>query len=192
MHRSAEFQDVLREIAETAISAASVDELYRRVHRSIDRILPASLFHISLLDEVTNEIVVIYPAGEVNFTPEHRPVGKEMAEQVMRLRRAVHIPHYLGAPLLDWQGALDKLHESEEKFRNMPDNASDVIGHLDRDFRFDYISPADERLTGYRINEVIGMTIWSHLKPEGIAHVKQKNAERQAEEQTGAKIFRAI
>ena len=60
MHRSAEVQDVLREIAETAISGASLDELYRRVHRSIDRILPASLFHVSLLDEVTNEIVVIY------------------------------------------------------------------------------------------------------------------------------------
>ena len=227
VHRSAEVQDVLREIAETAISAASVDELYRRVHRSIDRILPASLFHVSLLDEVTNEIVVIYPAGEVNFTPEHRPVGKEMAEQVMRLRRAVHAPHYLGVPLLDWQGnpfgamglilmdeelridhadidllsiiaaqvamaierkrALDKLRESEEKFRNMTDNASDVIWHLDRDFRFDYISPADERLTGYRIDEVIGTTIWSHLKPDGIEYVKRKNAERQAEEQTGAK-----
>ena len=68
MHRSAEVQDVLHEIAETTISAASVDELYRKVHRPIGRILPASLFHLSLLDEVTNEIVVNYPDGEVNFT----------------------------------------------------------------------------------------------------------------------------
>ena len=60
VHRSAEVQDVLHEIAETTISAASVDELYRKVHRPIGRILPASLFHVSLLDEVTNEIVVIY------------------------------------------------------------------------------------------------------------------------------------
>lgn len=227
VHRNAEVQDVLREIAETAISATSVDELYRRVHRSIGRILPASLFHVSLLDEANNEIVVVYPAGQINFAPEHRPVGKDMAEQVMRLRRAVHAPHYLGVPLLDLQRnpfgvmgliwmdeelqihhddidllsiiaaqvamaierkrALDKLRESEEKFRNMTDNASDVIWHLDRDFRFDYISPADERLTGYRIDEVIGTTIWSHLKPEGIEYVKRKNAERQAEEENGAK-----
>ena len=247
MHRSAEAQNVLREIAETAISATTMDELYRMVHRSISRILPASLFHVSLLDEVTHGIGVTYPTDEVDFTPEHRTVGKGMTEYVMRLRRAVHVtpaemerlcataeytlgrastPQYLGAPLLDSQGnpfgalglilmdeeqrihhddvaflsiiaaqvamtierkrALDKLRENEEKFRNMTDNASDVIWHLDKDFRFDYISPADERLTGYRIDEVIGTTIWSHLKPEGIEHVKQKNAERQAEEQNGA------
>ena len=91
------------------------------------------------------------------------------------------------AMAIERKRALDKLRESEEKFRNMTDNASDVIWHLDSDFRFDYISPADERLTGYRIDEVIGTTIWSHLKPEGIEHVKQKNAERLTEEQTGAK-----
>ena len=248
IHRSADVQIVLREIAEAAVSAASIADLYQKVHRLIGRILPATLFHISLLDEADKEIVITYRADEANFLPDRRPVGKAMTEYLMQLGRAVHVTpsemerlqeniddswgrglvrHYLGAPLLDSHGkpfgalelfltseqqrirqedveilsviaaqvsmaierkrALNRLRESEEKFRNMTDNSSDVIWHLNSDFRFDYISPADERMTGYRIDEVIGTTIWSHLKPEGIEHVKQKNAERLAEEQTGIK-----
>ncbi len=248
LRRSADVQSVLCEIAEAAISTVSAEELYRMVHRIIGRILPATLFHISLLDEAANEIVIAYRADEAKFMPDRRPVGKGITEYVMQLGQAVHVTptemerlletveytlgrgqvsHYLGAPLFDShrkpfgtlgliltsekqriqhgdvevlsiiaaqvamaierKRALDRLRESEEKFRNMTDNASDVIWHLDGDFRFDYISPADERLTGHRIDEVLGTTIWSHLKPEGIEHVKQKNAERLAEEQTGKK-----
>ena len=247
-HRSVDIQNVLREITEAAILAVSVDELYRMVHRLVGRVLPASLFHINLLDEASNEIVVPYRADEVNFIPERRPVGKGMTEYVMRQGKAVHVTpaemerlretgeyalgrlqirHYLGAPLLDSQGkpfgtlalilmeeeqaiqpedvellsiiaaqvsmvierkrAIDRLRESEEKFRYMTENASDVIWHLDQDFRFDYVSSANERLTGYRLDEVIGTTLWSHLKPAGIEHVKQRHAERLIAEQKGQK-----
>jgi diguanylate cyclase (GGDEF)-like protein/PAS domain S-box-containing protein len=247
-HRSVDVQNVLREITEAAILAVSVDELYRMVHRLVGRVLPASLFHINLLDEASNEIVVPYRADEVNFIPERRPVGKGMTEYVMRQGKAVHVTpaemerlretgeyalgrvqirHYLGAPLIDSQGkpfgtmalilmgedqpiqpedvellsiiasqvsmvierkrAIDRLRESEEKFRYMTENSSDVIWHLDQDFRFDYVSPANERLTGYRLDEVIGTTLWSHLKPEGIEHVKQRHAERLIAEQNGQK-----
>ncbi len=246
LHRSADVQNVLREITEAAILSTSVDELYRMVHRLVGRVLPATLFHINLLDEASNEIVVPYHADEVNFIPKRRPVGKGMTEYVMRQGHSVHVTpakmeqlretgeyalgkeeirHYLGAPLLDAQGkpfgamalilegedqpiqpedvellsiiaaqvsmaierkrTLDRLRESEEKFRYMTENSSDVIWHLDQDYRFDYISPADERMRGYRQDEVIGRTVWSLLKPEGIDHVKQKTAERMADEQKG-------
>lgn len=241
IRRSAAIQNVLREITEAALLSASMEDLYESVHRLVDRVLPATLFHINLLDEMTNEIVVPYRANQVDFLPERRPVGKGMTEYVMRLGRAVHVSptvmdrlretgeyslgrpevhHYLGAPLIDSQRrpfgtialifkgdtqpiqakdvellsiiaaqvsmaierkrAVEKLSESEEKFRYMTENSSDVIWHLDRDYRFDYISPADERMRGFRQDEVIGTTFWNQLKPEGIAHIKQKNADRLA------------
>jgi len=77
------------------------------------------------------------------------------------------------------------LQESEKKFRFMTENSSDVIWHMDQNYRFDYISPADERLRGFKREEVIGTTVWSLLKPEGIEHVKQVNAKRLADEQAG-------
>lgn len=77
------------------------------------------------------------------------------------------------------------LRESEEKYRYMTENTSDIIWHLDRDYRFDYISPADERLRGFAQEEVIGTTVWSLFRPEGIDHIKQVNAKRLADEAKG-------
>ena len=249
LRRSAEIQSLLREIAEAALVAPSMDELYATVHRLIGRVLPAKLFHINILDEVTNEIVVPFNADNVTFIPARRPVDKGITEYIMRLGHAVHITpkemdkliesgeytlakaqnaltrHYLGAPLIDSQGKAfgvlsliqigetsvfrpedvevlsiiasqvslsierkrteDKLRQSEEKYRFMTENASDVLWHLDQNYRFDYISPADERMRGFKNSEVIGTTLWSLLKPESIEYVKQKSSERLAEEQKG-------
>ena len=128
MRHSAEIQAVLREIAEAALLVSSLEELYRTVHRLIERVLPARLFHINLLDEETDEIVVPFNADTVTVIPARRPVAKGMTEYIMRLGHAAHITpadldrlteageytlgtaqnvqsrHYLGAPLIDSRG----------------------------------------------------------------------------------------
>ena len=128
LHRNAEIQTVLKEIAEAAVLAPSMDELYRAVHRLVGRALPAKLFHINLLDEAINEIVVPFMADDMNFIPSHRPIGKGMTEYIMGLGRTTYITpaendrltkagkynlseeqkekvrHYLGAPLIDSKG----------------------------------------------------------------------------------------
>ncbi len=77
----------------------------------------------------------------------------------------------------------NELRASEEKFRYMTENSSDVIWHLDRNFCFTYISPAGERIRGFTQDEVIGTSVWSTLKPEGSEYVHQSNAQRIANEQ---------
>ena len=246
LRRSAEIQSLLREIAEAAVTAGSMDELYATAHRLIGKVLPAKLFHINLLDETTNEIVVPFNADDVTFIPPRRPVDKGITEYIMQIGHAVHITpeemdkliengeyrlahvqkvetrHYLGAPLIDSQGkpfgvlsliqmgrtsvfqpddvevlsiiaaqvslsierkrTEEKLRQSEEKYRYMTENASDVIWHLDQNYRFDYISPSDERMRGFKRDEVIGTTFWRLLKPEGIEQIKRKGTEPLAED----------
>ena len=128
LRRNAEIQAVLREIAESVLVAQSLDELYERVYQLVGKVLPAQHFHISLLDEATQEIFVPFNADSLSVIPQRRPVGKGMTELVMQLGRAVHITptemdrlietgeytlateqkaptrHYLGAPLFDAQG----------------------------------------------------------------------------------------
>ncbi len=79
------------------------------------------------------------------------------------------------------------LKESEGKFRFLTENSSDIIWHLDLDFRCTYISRADEQMRGFAQEEVIGTYLWSILKPEGIELLKGMNAQRIANEQKGVK-----
>jgi len=76
----------------------------------------------------------------------------------------------------------EALRASEEKFRFMTENSSDVIWHLDANFVCDYISPSDERLRGFHSDEVVGTSLLDILKPEGIETVKRVNAARLADE----------
>ena len=128
LRRNTAIQTILREIAEAAAGASTMDELYATVYRLVGRVLPAKLFHINLLDEKAGEIVVPFRADDVNFIPDRRPIAKGLTEYTMRLGRAVYIPpaelerlrrigeytlanlqnvqvrHYLGAPLVDSKG----------------------------------------------------------------------------------------
>ena len=128
LKRTLEVQHVLRGIAEAALLSATMQELYEQVHRLLDRVLPNKLFHINLLDESTQEIIVPYKAEEVNFLSSRRPLGKGITEYIMGLGRTTYlkpdeldqlfesgkctlqklhnvpIRHYLGAPLHDSKG----------------------------------------------------------------------------------------
>ena len=72
----------------------------------------------------------------------------------------------------------EELAESEEKFRTIAENSSDIIWHLDSDFRVTYISSADERIRGFNKKETHGAYLWSILKPEGIELLREANKER--------------
>ncbi|MFO7863604.1 MAG: ATP-binding protein, partial [Salinivirgaceae bacterium] len=71
-----------------------------------------------------------------------------------------------------------ELQKSEEKFRLITENSSDIIWHLDRNFILTYISSADERIRGFKKEEVIGKSLFSVLKPEGIEMLKEANEKR--------------
>jgi PAS domain S-box-containing protein len=62
------------------------------------------------------------------------------------------------------------LRESEEKYRNLAENISDVPWEIDREGRFTYISPRIKDIMGYEPSEFIGKTIIVFLSP---AHSKE-------------------
>jgi len=78
-----------------------------------------------------------------------------------------------------------KLKESEELYRRLTEEVTDVIWKVDRDLKITYISPADEKFRGYRADEVIGHHVFEMFAPESIKIISEKIKQRFEAQQKG-------
>ena len=81
--------------------------------------------------------------------------------------------------------AATKLKESEELYRHLTEEISDVIWKADRDLIITYISPSDERLRGYKASEVIGHHAFEMFSPKSVHTFLEKMKRRQEAEEKG-------
>jgi PAS domain S-box-containing protein len=81
----------------------------------------------------------------------------------------------------------EALRESEAHYRLMTENVSDVVWKVDSDYRLTYISPADERVRGFKAEEMIGRHVFELFDDQGIALLKKLTAERLELERQGVK-----
>lgn len=58
------------------------------------------------------------------------------------------------------------LRESEAKFRSIIESASEWVWETDGDGIFTYSNPAIEKLLGYRVEELLGKSMFDYLHPE--------------------------
>jgi PAS domain S-box-containing protein len=61
-----------------------------------------------------------------------------------------------------------QLHRRDEPFRTLMQNASDIVAVLDADGTIRYISPAVERVLGYRPEELVGTKAFDHVHPDDL------------------------
>lgn len=106
-----EIQRVLKEIAETALLATRLDEVYAKVHAWMEKLLGVQDFYIALVED-DGKVVMQYCADKSGALPACRPSGKGLTEYVLRQRKMVHLTH----PQLK---ALCDRGEIELQFNNM-------------------------------------------------------------------------
>ena len=94
---------------------------------------------------------------------------------------------HLASIAIDRHLAEEKLRDSEAHYRLLTEDASDVVWKTDGDLRLTYISPADERVRGFKADEVIGRHVFELFTDEGVATVKEMMRQRKAMAREGNK-----
>ena len=80
------------------------------------------------------------------------------------------------------------LHDSQALYRLLTEDAQDVLWRTDARLIVTYISPADERLRGFRADEVVGRHVFEMFTEEGVAVVKAMIERRAQEEASGTPV----
>ncbi|MBE0596141.1 MAG: response regulator [Desulfuromonadales bacterium] len=111
-----------------------------------------------------------------------RRLEAQVAEQTAQLQRS---SDELDKAIAAQRQTEETLRESESKYLLLTENASDVVWRLDSEYRFTYISPADERLRGYRADEIIGRPVFEMFNEEGVAAIQKMAQQRYEAEQRG-------
>ncbi|WP_343409938.1 PAS domain S-box protein [Candidatus Amarolinea dominans] len=95
------------------------------------------------------------------FLREPRAEDRRMVELIATVAAQVGL-------LIERKQAQDALRRSEEHFRVLIENASDIITVLDQDGTIRYGSPAVERVLGYRQQELMGTNTFELVHPDDL------------------------
>ena len=120
---------------------------------------------LGAIDGITSEVCVpLLDEGEVVGTLNVESTsGVELTQDDLRLMAALaeHVNVALGRARL-----LARVRASEERFRSLMQNASDVITLLEVDGTILYESPSIERTLGYSPDEMVGENAFDHIHPD--------------------------
>jgi diguanylate cyclase (GGDEF)-like protein/PAS domain S-box-containing protein len=84
---------------------------------------------------------------------------------------AAPAPHLQEAPVVS------RLQESDERFRSLVQNSSDIVTLVDSDGRIEYQTPSVARVLGYEPAELVGVALADLLHPDDVAHAEAFFAE---------------
>ena len=87
--------------------------------------------------------------------------------------------------VVDRKRAEEALRKSEEKYRLIANNMTDVITIMDMDLKFTYISPSIERVRGFTVEEAMTQSLEEILTPDSFMTMKRVMEEEMKRDAAG-------
>jgi PAS domain S-box-containing protein len=154
-------QDVALVIADVAMPDVDGFEFARTI-RAHPRFASIPVVFVSAIAHSDNDRMRGYRSGGVDYVPV--PVLPEMLRaKVKTFLDLYRRQRELEALKLDLETRVAertaRLAESEERYRTLVDNASDIVATMDLNGTFTSVNPAVERVLGYAPRELIGRNV---------------------------------
>jgi len=155
------FDLILSDYTLPAFDGLSALEMTREIHPEVPFILVSG----ALGEEMAMEII---KSGATDYVLKHR-----LEHLVPAVRRAVSEAEERSKR----RHAEEELRTSEQRFRALVQNASDIVLILEADGTIRYESPAAERILGYEPEERVGTHAFDHLHSDDLEPVRGSFAE---------------
>jgi diguanylate cyclase (GGDEF)-like protein/PAS domain S-box-containing protein len=104
--------------------------------------------------EIRNRVLPLTHGGRENVYERTRPNGTMLEIRTVPFPQGGVVRTY--TDITERKRVEEELRESEQQYRLLADNTSDVVAHLGTDLRYKYMSPASRELLGYEPDELIG------------------------------------
>jgi len=173
--------DVAVDLQNDSLSSEPAREFYRRAG-----IVSSARFPLLFQDEVIGVLraASLKPASYEsptfellqNLATQAAVVvkGAQLWREVQRSRKKLQSRNQeLLDEISERQRAEEALRLSEEMFRDLVENISEVICTLVEDGRVTYVSPVVEQITGYSPAEVVGRPIVDFIHPDDVPSVEE-------------------
>jgi len=152
-------------------------EFYRRAS-----LVSAATFPLLFQDEVVG-LLRVASLKPTSFEPSAFELLRNLALQAAVVVKGVQLWRELQASrkkteryAANLQLRNQELLTSEERFRDLVENISEVIFTLDKDGRVTYVSPVVEQIAGFSPAEVVGRSIAGFIHPHDLSSIESSQA----------------